>query len=111
MMTCALSFTFDTAYLAEILIMKMTWMKNMLGDLLSSGYLYPGDTRVITVSWSSSLRCTMSLMDLDEEFTSAMGMCTCSRWFGLWGGEHGVREWNTCDNVESDAGKSRLFRK
>ena len=40
-----------------------------------------------------------------------MGMCTCSRWFGLWGGEHGVREWNACDDVESDAGKSRLFRK
>ena len=91
--------------------MKMTWMKNMLRDLLSGGYLYPGDTHVITVSWSSSLRCMTSLMDLDEEFTSAMGTCMCSRWFGLWGGEYGVREWNTCDDVESDARKSRLFRK
>ena len=52
--------------------MKITWMKNMLRDLLSGGYLYPGNTHVITASQSSSLRCMMSLMDLDEEFTSAM---------------------------------------
>ena len=39
----------------------------------SRGYLYPGDTRVIAPSRSSSLRRTTSLTDLDEEFASAMG--------------------------------------
>ncbi|KAF8545921.1 hypothetical protein OG21DRAFT_1528170, partial [Imleria badia] len=38
----------------------------------NQSYIYPGDPRVIAPSRSSSLRCTSSLTDLDEEFASAV---------------------------------------
>ncbi|KAI1788618.1 hypothetical protein LXA43DRAFT_1158999 [Ganoderma leucocontextum] len=38
----------------------------------SQGYLYPGDPRVNAPSRSSSLWCTSSMTDLDEEFASAL---------------------------------------
>ena len=46
------------------------------GTVSNQSYIYYGDPHVIAPSQSSSLHCTSSLTDLDEEFASAV---SCAR--------------------------------